>query len=65
MHVAPEDSETAILFLAMTFVILLLLSDKTIDPFGVFNPYQTWLMVVLVAGISSIGYIAGGLLFIL
>ena len=57
-HVAPEDSEAAILFLAMTFVILPLLPDKTVDPFGVFNPYQTWLMVVLVAGISFIGYIA-------
>ncbi len=57
-HVAPEDSEAAVLFLAMTFVILPLLPDKTIDPFGVFNPYQTWLMVVLVAGISFVGYIA-------
>ncbi len=57
-HVAPEDSEAAVLFLAMTFVILPLLPDKTIDPFNVFNPYQTWLMVVLVAGISFVGYVA-------
>ena len=57
-HVAPEDTQAAILFLAMTFVVLPLLPDKTVDPFGVFNPYQTWLMVVLVAGISFIGYVA-------
>ena len=57
-HVEPKDSEAAVLFLAMTFVILPLLPDKTIDPFNVFNPYQTWLMVVLVAGISFVGYVA-------
>ena len=57
-YVQPQDSQAAILFLAMTFVILPLLPNKTVDPFGVFNPYQTWLMVVLVAGISFIGYIA-------
>jgi uncharacterized membrane protein (DUF4010 family) len=57
-HVAPADSQAAVLFLAMTFVILPLLPDKTIDPFHVFNPYQTWLMVVLVAGISFVGYVA-------
>ncbi len=57
-HVAPKDSQAAVLFLAMTFVVLPLLPDKTIDPFHVFNPYQTWLMVVLVAGISFVGYVA-------
>jgi uncharacterized membrane protein (DUF4010 family) len=29
-----------------------------VDPFGIFNPYKTWLMVVLIAGISFIGYVA-------
>ncbi len=29
-----------------------------IGPFEIFNPHQTWLMIVLIAGISFIGYIA-------
>ncbi len=57
-HIAPQDIQAAILFLAMTFIVLPMLPNRTVDPFGVFNPYQTWLMVVLVAGISFVGYIA-------
>ncbi|OQX74119.1 MAG: hypothetical protein B6D59_03570 [Campylobacteraceae bacterium 4484_4] len=57
-HVAPQDTQAAVLFLLITFVVLPLLPDRTIDPWHVFNPYQTWLMVVLVAGISFVGYIA-------
>ncbi len=57
-HVAPQDTQAAVLFLLITFVVLPLLPDRTVDPWHVFNPYQTWLMVVLVAGISFVGYIA-------
>ncbi len=57
-HITPKDVQSTILFLVMTFVILPLLPDKTVDPFGVFNPYATWIMVVLIAGISFMGYIA-------
>jgi len=56
--ITPKDMQSTILFLVMTFIILPLLPDKTIDPFGVFNPYETWIMVVLIAGISFMGYIA-------
>lgn len=57
-HITPLEVDTAILFLAITFVVLPILPNKTIDPYGVFNPYQVWLMVILIAGISYIGYIA-------
>lgn len=56
--ITPKDMQSTILFLVMTFIILPLLPDTTIDPFGVFNPYETWIMVVLIAGISFMGYIA-------
>ncbi len=52
------DIRSVTLFLAMTFVVLPLLPNRMIDPFGVFNPYKTWLMVVLIAGISFVGYVA-------
>lgn len=57
-HITSEDVSNATLFLMMTFIVLPLLPDKTVDPMGIFNPYKTWLMVVLIAGISFVGYIA-------
>jgi len=57
-QITPPDITSATLFLAMTFVVLPLLPDKMIGPFEMFNPYKTWLMVVLVAGISFLGYVA-------
>jgi len=57
-EITQNDIRSATLFLVMTFVVLPLLPDKMVDPFGMFNPHKTWLMVVLVAGISFIGYMA-------
>lgn len=57
-EITQNDIRSATLFLVMTFVVLPLLPNKMVDPFGVFNPYKTWLMVVLIAGISFIGFIA-------
>lgn len=47
-------------FVFMVFVILPLLPDRDISLFGVqnaFNPYNTWLMVIFVSGISFVGYV--------
>ncbi len=57
-HVEKKDIQAAVLFLLLTFVVLPVLPNRTIDAWHVFNPYQTWLMVVLVAGISFVGYVA-------
>ena len=57
-QITPPDITSAILFLAMTFVVLPLLPNEMIGPFEIFNPYKTWLMVVLIAGISFLGYVA-------
>jgi len=57
-EITKTDIKSATLFLVMTFVVLPLLPNEMVDPFGVFNPYKTWLMVVLIAGISFVGYLA-------
>ncbi len=44
-------------FAIIAFVILPFLPDKWLGPFKAFNPYMMWLIVVLVSGISLIGYI--------
>lgn len=56
--IPKQDLGAAILFLLMTFVILPILPDKTIDPMELVNLHRIWIMVVLVAGISFFGYIA-------
>lgn len=41
----------------ITLIILPILPDKTYGPFDVLNPRLIWYMVILVSGISFVGYI--------
>lgn len=41
-----------------SFVVLPLLPDRAIDPWGALNPYSLWLLALLIAGLSLAGYIA-------
>ncbi|MBD3807613.1 MAG: MgtC/SapB family protein [Epsilonproteobacteria bacterium] len=56
--ITKEDFGAAVFFLLMTFVILPIIPDEPIDPFGLINLFKIWTMVVVVAGISFFGYIA-------
>ena len=56
-HFTTEDIRSALQFAATTGVILPLVPDQALGPFGAFNPYATWLMVVLISGIGFGGYI--------
>jgi len=57
-NISPADLNASILLLAMTFLILPMLPDRMIGPYQLFNPYKTWLMAVIIAAISFVGYIA-------
>jgi uncharacterized membrane protein (DUF4010 family) len=48
----------ALVLLVMTVVLLPVLPDRTIDPWGAINPHQIWLMTVMVGAICYAGYIA-------
>jgi uncharacterized membrane protein (DUF4010 family) len=52
------ELRSAILLLAMTFVVLPFLPNRTLDPWDAFNPYQLWLITVVLAAISFAGYVA-------
>jgi uncharacterized membrane protein (DUF4010 family) len=56
--IAKHELNAAVMFMMMTFVILPILPDRSIDSLGLVNLYRIWIMVVLVAGISFFGYIA-------
>jgi uncharacterized membrane protein (DUF4010 family) len=43
-------------FLAVIFVVLPILPDGDMGPFGGFNPYRTWIFIILISGINFLGY---------
>lgn len=45
-------------FAIIIFLILPLLPNEAIDPWGAINPYSIWLMVILISGIGFVGYMA-------
>ncbi|BCI83678.1 hypothetical protein MTY66_53030 [Mycolicibacterium sp. TY66] len=51
------ELEDAIKFLVVAFVILPLLPDRGLGPYGILNPEKVWLLVVLLTGIGWVGYI--------
>lgn len=53
----PEDIYLTLEFALLAAVILPLLPNRTLDPWGILNPFQIWLMVVLVSGIGFSGYV--------
>ena len=58
-RIEPSDVEATLKFAIITLIILPLVPDANYGPEGlqVINPYKTWLMVVLIAGLNFVGYI--------
>lgn len=52
------ELRSGLLLAAMTFIALPLLPNRTIDPWEAINPYELWLMTILVAAVSFAGYAA-------
>jgi uncharacterized membrane protein (DUF4010 family) len=52
-----DDIRATLQFVAITGVMLPLVPDRNLGPFAAFNPYSTWLMVVLISGMGFVGYI--------
>ena len=52
-----EDLKAVMQFVLITCIILPVLPNKTFGPLNVFNPFETWLMVVLIVGMGLGGYI--------
>lgn len=52
-----EEFYAVIKFVVITFIVLPLLPNETIDPWGLFNPYKTWYLAVIISAISFAGYV--------
>lgn len=58
-QVLTEDEvRDGLIFAGATLVILPLLPDRALGPFGAFNPAQIWIVVILVMAIGGVGHIA-------
>ena len=56
--IGEHDMRAIMQFVLLSLVILPALPHEDFGPYGVWNPFQIWLMVVLIVGISLSGYIA-------
>jgi uncharacterized membrane protein (DUF4010 family) len=61
-RLGSDDVYAGLRLLIATFIVLPLLPDRAIDPWGVLNPSKLWLLVLLIAGLSLVGYVATRLL---
>ena len=58
-----RDEFSAIMrFVVITLVVLPVLPNRTFGPYDVFNPFQAWLLAVLIVGLNLVGYVAFRLL---
>lgn len=53
-----SEMTDALTFAAATLVILPLLPNRGIGPYGALNLYKSWIVVILIIGISAVGYVA-------
>ncbi len=55
--VTEVEMDDAIKFFVVAFVVLPLLPNQALGPYGVLNPAKVWLLVVLLTGIGWLGYL--------
>jgi len=54
----PDDISAGVKLLAASFIVLPLLPKQPIDPWGALVPRSLWLLVILIAALSLVGYVA-------
>uniref|UniRef100_Q11G25 Uncharacterized protein n=1 Tax=Chelativorans sp. (strain BNC1) TaxID=266779 RepID=Q11G25_CHESB len=52
------ELRSALILAVMTAIVLPLLPNRTVDPWGGLNPWEIWFFTVLIAAISFLGYVA-------
>jgi uncharacterized membrane protein (DUF4010 family) len=57
-----SELRAALILLVMTVILLPILPNRTVDPWGALNPSKLWLMTVSIAALSYVGYVSVRLL---
>jgi uncharacterized membrane protein (DUF4010 family) len=61
-RLSAEELRAALRFLLISVVILPWLPNRAIGPYDALNPFELWALVVLICGLSFLGYVAVRLL---
>lgn len=61
-QIGRDEFNAIIRFVLITLVVLPVLPNRTFGPYDVINPFQTWLLVVLIVALNLMGYVAFRLL---
>lgn len=61
-RVSKDDFYATVKFLIVAVLVLPLLPNETVGPLEVINPFEVGLMVVLIAGLSFVGYVSSRVL---
>jgi uncharacterized membrane protein (DUF4010 family) len=57
-RISTDDLYAGLRLLIATFIVLPLLPDRMVDPWQALNPHRLWLLVILISGLSMVGYVA-------
>lgn len=57
-RIGQKDLRAIMQFVVISLVVLPVLPNRTFGPYDVLNPYNIWLMVVLIVGLGLLGYFA-------
>jgi uncharacterized membrane protein (DUF4010 family) len=52
-----DELKDALIFAGATLVVLPLVPDRPMGPYGALNPHSIWILVILVMAISTAGYV--------
>jgi uncharacterized membrane protein (DUF4010 family) len=52
-----DDIFAGLKLLIATFIVLPVLPNRFVDPWGAINPYRMWWLVILISGLSLVGYV--------
>ncbi len=57
-RIEEREIRSALILLAMTFIALPVIPDDPVGPFGGINLREIWLIAIVLAGVSFVGYVA-------
>ncbi|HSJ96756.1 MAG TPA: DUF4010 domain-containing protein, partial [Myxococcota bacterium] len=57
-RIGRDDLYAGLKLLIATFIVLPVLPNRTIDPWDALNPWKMWWLVILISGLSLVGYAA-------
>ncbi len=57
-RISENELRSALILLAMTFVALPIMPNDPVGPFGGVKPREIWLIAIVLAGVSFVGYVA-------